>query len=302
MDVVLKGHSAERPDDPLVMAPGSTLDHRMLEGPIGKQRREDLQMLSWLQTMTLSGALTHPISFGPGSDPPDRLLTTPTGSWSMELTEFTVEHFRARLARVRQVGRELASRIAAKPQQYSHLSGRQIHLSDVETEAGGSLAIRSLVENLAQLLLMDKGYVGEGIDTSDGLPDPWPNDRGFYGRIDPFMIQVQLADATQPASPPEVVASSPAQFSLSEIRQDFWKRVRNKDVAENSILLVTSGLVDSAGYRCPLDDWIFDALAEHGFGPFPEMQHLDSVLLHKFSTGACLVAYERNGAPLPWSS
>jgi hypothetical protein len=44
MAVGLTGYTQDDPEDPLVIVPGALLDQPLLNGPVQKDRREDLQV------------------------------------------------------------------------------------------------------------------------------------------------------------------------------------------------------------------------------------------------------------------
>lgn len=298
------GHEDENPDEPFVLVPPSPVDHRVLAGPVDKDRREDLQLWGWLQALAVHGALRHPVSVGPGGDPPDRFVEVDGTAHAVELTQLTVQDLRVQLARVRQVGRAVEERLAANPAVYKHLTGRMVTLADVSPEAPGlNRTLESTTGEIAAALAQDRGYVGLGVDLSDGFPEQWSNSNGFYGEVAGFIVQVNLDPGLSGGAPVQVAASSQGRFTLSEARSLLWARVASKDEARNRVLIVTTGLMDQAGYVCPLDRWLFLSLAEHGVGEMPrEPIHLDAVVLHHFTTNDVLVAYQRPGAALPWRS
>lgn len=121
----------------------------------------------------------------------------------------------------------------------------------------------------------------------------------MYGDVDNVMIQV---DASTPDAPVTVQASAQCTFSLSEARQLLWDRVRAKDITGNQVLLLSTGMVDSLGYVCPVDRWLFHYLQQHGAGLPPEdLRHLDAVALHHFGGGDWAVASQRPGSTTPWT-
>lgn len=297
------GFAADSPDDPLTIVPPTLADHRVLVGPVDKDRREDLQLWGFLQTLAAHGVLRHPVSMRPGGDPPDRYVETDGAAHAVELTELTMPQMRARLARVRQAGRALAELLADAPAAYGHLLGREVSMQDATAEGalGPGADVRAVALEIANALTQERGYVGEGVDVSGGFPEVWPNSRGFYGEIAGFQVQVNQSSERPLGSSVPVLAASQAEFGLGEVRSLLWSRVAAKDDRRNRVLLVTTGLVDSAGYVCPMDQWLFRALADHGVGDAPtEPTHLDAVVVHHFLTNDLLVAYQRPEAVLPW--
>lgn len=299
MDVALFGHAENDPGDPRTIVPPSLADAHLIDGPISKHRREDLQVWSWLTALALRDDLEHPVSVAAGADPPDRLLTVGHHTHRLELTELTLQTLRSRLSRVRRVGRGLQEVLNLGG--YEHLHGRFVSLQDVSpTESGDVSDADAIVEQMASRLREDKGFVGEGLEGHDysiGMPEQIPN-RGMYGEVDNVVIQANLST---PGSVVEVQASAQCDFSLSEARSLLWSRVLAKDQATNGVLLLTTGLVDSSGYVCPIDQWLFHCLQQHGVGvPPTDLQHLDAIALHHFGSSDWLVVYRRQEASTPW--
>ena len=301
MDVALFGHAEDDPGDPRTIVPPSLADAHLVDGPVSKHRREDLQVWSWLTAGALRDDLTHPVSVAVGADPPDRLLTAGHHTYRLELSELTLQAMRGRLSRVRQVGRALQELLNRGG--FDHLLGRYVSLQDIAPKDFGDLTSTDLVvQEMAARLREDQGYVGEGLDEHDyslGMPERIPN-RGLYGEVDKVAIQVNLST---PGPVIGVQASAQADFSLSEARHLLWSRVRAKDRPPNDLLLLTTGLVDQAGYVCPIDQWLFHCLAQHGAGRPPAgLQHLDAVALHHFGSPRYLVVYQRPSRIAPWKS
>lgn len=305
MEIALIGYTADDPNDPYTLVPPTWVEHRFLDGPVAKDRREDLQIWGALQALTLRGALLHPVSIQPGADPPDRLISAGNKTFATELTELTLEDLRGRLARVRKVGRAVADELALAENapKYAHLAGRQVVIADTAIDKAHYPEVRLTVDRITAVLSEDRGYIGEGLDLSAGLP-AHIGARGTYGEISGLTVHVQLHEPPAGVEGTEtvaVVASAQSDFRLSEARSLFWSRVTDKDDPRNRILIASTGLVDSGGYICPLDQWLFMALHEHGVGqPLSAPQHLDAVVLHRFGSHEVFVAYERPGASLPW--
>lgn len=304
VEMVLMGHSDDSPDDPVMFIPPSLVDHKLVRGPVAKERREDVQVWDWLTTMSHLGFLRHPVGIVPGDDPPDRVLLSSGDRYPVELTEMTLQAVRGRLAEVRQVGRQLDAVLAGRPDDYAHLVGRMISVQDVAGHLPGATAIdvRRAVSGIAYALEEDRGVVGEGLDLAEGLPEYIADPRGVYADVDGFAVLAHAANNAESGDVQRVVASSAAEISLSELRALFWSRVAAKDHRSNQILVMSTGLVDGAGYVCPPDQWLFKFLVDNGVGDAPvEPEHLDAVVLHAHGGGGVMVAYRRDNAALPWA-
>lgn len=297
--IAAMGHEPGHPDDPVVLIAGAVLDHPFLKGPVAKDRREDIQILDCLRTLSLVGS-KHPFHVRPGDDPPDRIVEASGEAWAVELTELTVEDFRGDLARMRRLGRDLEDALRASDA-HLHLKGRVVQLSNA-TAAGTPLPddLSQYLDQLVAALAEDKGFLGEGADLSEGIPERL-GDRGMYGEVGPFSIDV----GGHGAGGVIAVASTPqAELRQSELVEALAARVAAKDHRANELLVVSCGLPDQRGYVCQVDNFIFDALwkaAQPPAGPLiPEPTDLAGVILHNFG-GNLLPIYRRRGAPVPWA-
>lgn len=281
--------------------PASSLDIPVLEGPLSQARREDMQAWSFLLATTLRDGL-HPLEVRRGDDPPDRVLLAPTGSWGLELTEFTIADVRGELARARAVGRALQEALQSSPVPFEHLRARRVVLSLADAELLPRQPDELLVPLLAALA-NDCGYVGEGMDPRRPMPEIWPNDRGFYGRHGPFELQVESGGRRDEFT---VSASAPASVRRSEALQALAERTAAKDAAHNDVLLMTCRLPDQRGYLCALDEFMFTALVQAFRSgqkmPAAPPRHLDAVVMHLWDSPECIELYRRPGATLPWTS
>lgn len=61
--------------------------------------------------------------------------------------------------------------------------------------------------------------------------------------------------------------------------------VAQKDRQGNDILLLTTGLPDSSGYICPLDQWLFAMLRDHGLARALVPQHIRFAVVHDWASG-----------------
>ena len=289
----------EDPTDPMWIVPGSPVDAPVLQGPLTRARREDLQAYSFLLALGLSGG-QHPLGLRPGADPPDRELLAGDQVWALELTEMTAQDVRQELAQVRAAGRQLQDTLRADAG-FSHLAGRRVALAFVP-QVGEALPkdMTATIAAVAEVLASDLGCVGDGIDFSAGPPDPWPNSAGFYGSHGPFTVTIHRdGDEGQIT----VSAAAQAQMRRSEALAALQARVSAKDNSANSLLLVTSGLPDQAGYTCPLDHFIFQFIADSVSSAGPLLlttNHLSAVALHHWGTAEWVEVHRAGDARIPW--
>lgn len=160
MHVGLGGYSPDAADDPFEII-GAILDQPFLAGPLDKNRREDLQVLSVLEALSGVGALRHRIEVRVGENPPDRYLRHGSREWGTELTELTVQDVRQDLAPVRQFGRELHQRLEARATEFAHLRGRMVTLAKL-TESPLPKDHGQLLADAQAALLVDKGLCRRG--------------------------------------------------------------------------------------------------------------------------------------------
>jgi hypothetical protein len=293
----------DNPDDPIWQLPAIPVDAEVARAPLSKARREDLQVLSFMLAVSLHGG-QHPLGVRPGADPPDRELTGPDSSWGLELTELTTQDVREEIAQARSIGRRLEAMLLSRTG-LDHLTGRGVALSYIP-QLGNPLPgdLDRLVEQLADALEEDKGCVGDGIDVSQGLPEQWPNDAGFYGSYGPVNMQVRRG--TDVDDHVRVGASAQAAIRRSEALAALAKRIEAKDLAGNDILLITCGLPDAQGYTCPLDAFIFrfiaDALVADPSRLPTTPDHLKAVALHHWGNREILEIYRADSMIVPWHS
>ena len=247
MQVFLGGYEGENPDDPMEIV-ASLFDQPILRGPIAKDRREDLQVFAFLQSLSMIGFGLHPFTVEPGGDPPDRRLVSPQGSWGVELTELTFEDARKDLAPVRAFGRRLQAVLDSEPDVYGHLDGRLVTLSMVH-EGASIRDADALLAELAELLIEDHGYAGQGVDFSEGMPEELGK-AGFLGEHGPFVVVVNNHSN---GGPIVVSASVGARVKLSQVLGALTERIRDKDVQGNDVLVISLGFPDQKGYQCPAD-------------------------------------------------
>ncbi|MEV6526352.1 hypothetical protein AB0M43_30890 [Longispora sp. NPDC051575] len=279
----------------LLVPANVAVDHLALRGPLETDRIEDLQILSLVEALSLRGQVEHPVSVRrPLQDPPDRIVGQGEREHSVELTNLTFVDFRSDLAKVRQLGRRLADEIQARSDTLPHLTGRYVTVSSAgDPPPRSRKEIEVAVGLIASALQEDRGFVGEGLDLTNGFPQHMPPN-GMYGSIEGVFVQVYPADQSLGMVP--VIASCQAELPLAEIRESIRHRVAAKDDPRNEVLVMTLGLPDKPGYICPPDKWLFDFIVEHGPGLLPTPKHLDVVILHLWGTAEILLVYVRPGS------
>jgi hypothetical protein len=57
------------------------------------------------------------------------------------------------------------------------------------------------------------------------------------------------------------------------------QQVAAKERSGNDVILLSAALVATAGYLCPLDEWLFAMLREHGIGNPVVLQHVGAVIV-----------------------
>jgi len=300
--VSVGGHEVGREDDPLCIVPAQPVDAPAVQGPFSGARREDAQLWSFLGVLSCAGLANNPLTvhLPEAGDPPDRILASPTVTWNLELTQISLGDVLKNVAVVRQLGRAVEKQIKEEWADYAHLRGRRATLSVLDL---AKLPRRTapLVAEICDALREDRGYVGEGLDLSNGLPDQIPGDaRGFYGNHGPVIVQVdQIPEAPEAFL---AVSSTQAQFHRSEAMAALQRAVSEKDDVRNNVVLVTCGLPDSHGFLCPMDFFLFEEVAQtiaSGYKVQPP-QHLHGVVLHHWPTGRLTEVWEREDTMLPW--
>jgi len=291
----LQGVEPGREDDPLWLILPSPLDGTVLDGPLPKDRREDLQILGFSLAVSLTADGGHPLDIRPGGDPPDRIVRVKNGRpHSMELTELTASDVRHELAVVRQLGRDLHERLASESSRRTHLLGRRVVIAALPPEPLPR-DTRLLLDKLVELLDQDRGCVGDGMDVSKGLPERLP-DRGMYGHFGPVFVSVYADGA-----PGDILVSAgcQAEIRLREALQALEARVGAKDTPASEVLLMSCGMPDERGYQCPLDLFMFQFIAENRSRLSLSPRHLKGVFLHLWGTNRWLQLY-RSQDPIQW--
>jgi hypothetical protein len=307
VEFALFGESDDRPGDPYVMIPPVPIEQSLLPGPVAKDRLEDLQVWSCLQALALYGALAHPIEIEvPESDPPDRILRAAGVSYPVELTELTMQDLRASLSRVRMVGRRVSSLVNQNLEEFAHLADRAVQISNLKNPDGipSGSDPNKIAGEIFEALKTDIGYLDVGISADQvaqhGLPETLDVTGGSYGELHGLFVHVNHAPR-EAAFPVPVVATSQADFHLSEAREIIIERINVKDRPTNKILVITTGLPDKAGYVCLPDRWLFQAIFEHSLELASHPLHLDAILMHQWDTHNIVEVYRRPGIVLPFS-
>jgi hypothetical protein len=284
-----------REDDPLCIIPASPLDAPALEGPLTKDRREDLQILAFTLAVSLAADGGHPIDIRPGGDPPDRLIRVNGREQTVELTELTVFDVRHELALARQVGRALRERLNSDALRNAYLVGRRVALAVLPSEPLPR-DTELLLDKLCVLLAEDRGCVGDGVDLTRGLPERWPTDRGPYGQSGPVHVSV-YPDGV----PGEILVSAAcqAEIRLSQTVHALESRVRAKDTPASELLVMSCGMPDNRGYQCALDPFMFQFIEANRDHLQLSPRHLKSVVLHLWGTPRWLQLY-RSEDSVPW--
>jgi hypothetical protein len=296
----LTGYDEDRPDDPMTIVSGALLDQPLLQGPIAQQRREDLQLLNFLQGVTAAGA-THPIEIQRGDEPPDRYLTMDQRRWAVELTEFTLEDLRADLAQFRSLGRKLELALENSAE-HNHLRGRVVQLQ-LFPAAGHKVpkGTHDLEVELKNALAVDRGFFGEGVDLSGGAPAQIPVDRGNYGQIGSASVLIGEHGA---AGKILVSASVQTEIYESSVMEALGERIDRKDHHPNEILVVSTGLPDDRGYTCPVEAFMFQAILDAKINGRLESlrapKNLVGVVLHSFSDARRIEIFRNGDEEIPW--
>lgn len=287
----------EREDDPFWIIPPSPLDAPILNGPISKDRREDLQILSFALMLSLSVDGGHPVGISQGDDPPDRMLHVRGVPYAVELTELTVSDVRRDLAQARRLGRQLRERLIQDAARFDHLIGRRVVLSTLPSDGGLPRDLGPLLDKLSRALEEDRGGVGDGVDFSEGAPQQWPSDRGFYGQYGP----VNLSTYRDGIPNDFLVASScQSEVRLSQTMEVLNQRIRAKDAAVSNVLLISCGMPDEGGFACPVDGFMFRFIQENLDRIHLAPTHLNGVFLHLWGSNEWIELFRSKEKELVW--
>lgn len=272
------GHLEGDADEPVLIALALPTDEVVLPGPVDQQRIEDLQIWSFLTALAIHGGLSHPVGVTPGADPPDRRLSLGTeGNLGVELTTLTATEFRRDLARMRALARAIHSALKEDVVAYGHLQDSLVVLQPAQgTVPAGDLSEQS--KGILQQLKTDRGKIDFGPELPSDIPADAP---GMYGRVADVIVQVYPGEAGRPL---QVHGSCQLDMTLSELRRVTLELITAKDRPGNEVLVISTGLLDRAGYLCPHDQWLFAWLTEYGLGQHPPLKHTRAVFLHHFGS------------------
>lgn len=286
----------------VLLVPPALLDQRSAASGLSKEAREDLQAWSFLASLTADGKLQHSgLRIDLGGDPPDRVLRHGQRAWGLELCELTIADVRRDLAIMRSACRTLEQLLRERLPTMPHLVGRTVAIAGDPRVGAESLLDPAALFAVVSALAKDEGFVGEGVDVSQGLPQQLGG-RGFYGSHGGFIVQVYDEGQKDHV----VVASGmQAHVTATEAVDVLMKRIDAKDIAGNDAVLITCGLPDQSGFTCPLDTFLFrfvaDLVAEAS--PFKRPpKYLKSVVLNHWASGQFFEVSREPGANLPWQS
>ncbi len=105
MQIVFRGVLQDEPSDRVIALPPALLDHQAIKGPASKQRREDLQIQSFIHMIGHHHDYSTCLEILNGDDPPDRLVKFDGNTIAVELTELTFWNIRRDFAQIRQLER-----------------------------------------------------------------------------------------------------------------------------------------------------------------------------------------------------
>lgn len=295
MIIGLYGAEEGLEDDPMFLIPPMPLDALIMNGPLAKDRREDIQILAFALAVSLTSEGNHPIDIRPGDDPPDRCVGIHGKFHSVELTELTVADVRKELARARKLGRDLGERLKSNTSHYPHLIGRQICLSVLPSEPLPRKTA-PLLDSLCTLLKDDRGCFGDGVDFTNGLPERLPIECGSYKQSETVHVIVFPNGV-----PGEICVSGACQIEirLTETFRVLEERVRAKDAPTNEILVMSCGMPDQHGYQCPVDVFMFNFIKSKLDHLILSPTHLKGVFLHLWGTNDWVQLY-RSENSFPW--
>jgi hypothetical protein len=286
MHFALEGSESGDEDNPFMVIT-SVLDRPYMQGPVKKERREDLQLSSAIHAIALVGMGRHPLGVRIGEDPPDRYLVHGGRVWGTELTELTVEDVRRDLGILRQFGRELERRILDRMSDFSHLHGRMVTLGKLP---GTSLPkdpkiAEQLFSDLEVVLSEDRGFFGEDMQAPSDTGPNHLGSRGLYGHHGPFDVIVNGGSG----GVVYVSATQEIRIDRSEAIAALARSIAVKgDESKNEILIITCGMPNPQGYVCEADQALFHMIREARLAGVPiipeKPTHIKGILLHLWNT------------------
>lgn len=248
--------------------------------------------------MTARAAIEAPVGLSVGSDPPDRILTTPKGQLGVELTELTLESIRKELAPLRKYGFKLENRLNNEQSSFKHLIGRTLHLCFADFGNLKSHKLNSNTNEILKALANDIGVVGEDVvlTKEGGIPQ---THRGFHGKIGQFLVQVFSGGIPENIS---LFCTIQSQVRLSEAVSALQKAIDKKDKPGNDVVLITCGFPNSDGFVCPLDQWLYSHIEEYRAQITTQIQPKNTkcVLLRMWNTDRSIELHRHPDATIPW--
>lgn len=280
MSVGLGG--ADEANVPLLLVPAHiALDAPVLQSPVTKHQLEFIQASSYALALALTMPDTRPVAISRGDEPrPDFFFQTESARIAVEVTHLTIQQTRHELHLTRQLGQAVEQQLCTREHRVPHLVGRQVSLTVLDASQMPR-QLGDLVDQITSgLVSEDRGYIGEGIDLSNGLPERW-NDRGFYGDFGPVHV---LVHANEVGEETRVTYGCQCLVTLDEVVAVLNDRIARKDCPQNEILLISVGAPDMNGNICPVDQFLFNFLREHIERVSLAPIHLRTVDLHLWGT------------------
>lgn len=286
------------------------IDTRVTRSSLSQQVIEDLQFFDFFlhaQLLGATGALESCERVT--NDPPDlRLKLVGLPALGVELTSLSsTDVSKQRLAEVRSIERALNERLLDEPHRYPHLRGRYVCIFEnkgdaVRPKKRTGQIFRQFVDQLSAVLAEDFGVVDHTPLGSLKNPDGTrmttiPPEIAMKGRkfFEEYLLTVEAAD--DPNAPSAIRANCQITIRPSDLRERLIETVNAKDVPQNNILLISTGLPDGLGY-CAIGDMyvshLVEKLARSGLGLQPK--HLDQVIFHHWRVNA-ITLYERSEVP-----
>ncbi|QXN74946.1 hypothetical protein SEA_POSH_38 [Gordonia phage Posh] len=289
--------------------PAMPLDQRVA-AKLSKRAIEDQQFLSMVLYAELAGAMESIQSYRrPASDPPDLIVTTASGAdVGVELTSISATDItRQRFADIRRIGRSLSERFTSDPKSFEHLVGRVVFVAemggdDARPKRRVGPAYDALIDALADAVKTDIG-IAQGIPPNpDGtMPLHVPRHVMQQGRVSVEEYDIEVQQAPDLSAAPVATASVQAYVETKVLDRQFLKRIDDKDIEANDVLLISTGLPDPIGYVCPVDHWIYYLITERikaGKIRIPVPRHLNQIVLNHWGDPASgSILYARPGTP-----
>jgi hypothetical protein len=283
------------------------LESRVVARRLDKSIIEDQQFASFLtaaQFIGATGALTNYQRVP--NDPPDLLVSIDERQpLAVELTTLsTSDVSRQRLHEIRTIGQALQDWLNGNPADHPHLRGRIIGLLEMSSDQSRPAKRRGaqfdgLISDLASALSADFGVIQGFPPNPDGsLPEVIPAEVAQQGRKTVHEYSLEVHPGDPPDAPPKVIANVQLEIYEDDLRERLLSKIAEKDIEQNQILLISTGLVDTLGYVMTGDQFVFHCVHELlqaglRFNPV----HLCQVILHQWGTPNATLLFERSGSP-----